>query len=124
MKLKLLDQTCQIVKLPVDAAIPQELADCAFFSVTKTRDELSLVVPETVSINSPHIEKGWKVLKVEAMLDFGLVGVISKISAILADHNIPVFVLSTYNTDYILAKESHLEKTVLALAGSGYEIEV
>jgi len=120
MELILLEQALQITKLSPGAAIPSEVWDCAFCALTKTAEELSLVLPETIPLGSPHIEHGWRALQVGAQLDFNLVGVIAGISAALAAQNIPIFVLSTYHTDYILVKEHKLDKAVTALEEAGY----
>lgn len=68
------------------------------------------------------VEKDWKVLKIDSILDFSLIGIISKISTILADAKISIFVVSTYDTDYVLIKKSNLEITVRVLEENGYEI--
>jgi len=122
MELILLEQAFQIAKLPPGAAIPPRVWDCAFCALTKTAEELSLVLPETLPIASPHIERGWRALQIGAQLDFNLVGVIAGISAALAVQNIPIFVLSTYNTDYILVKECDLDKAIAALKEKGYKV--
>ena len=53
---------------------------------------------------------------------FSLIGILSKIAAILADHNIPIFAVSTYNTDYLLVKKEDYEKAIQALEAAGYKI--
>jgi len=79
-----------------------------FTFISITDDELSLVcetpyVP-SASLNAEH---GWKALKICGVLDFGLIGIIAKISGVLAENDIPVFVISTYNTDYVLIKNEN-----------------
>ena len=89
----------------------------------KTPDEISLVC-ETAHAPSEHlaVEHGWKTLKVSGMLDFGMVGVIAKISNILATAGISLFVVSTYNTDYILLKAENLDHGVQLLLSQGYTV--
>ena len=92
-----------------------------FFS--KTDEEISLVcetkyVPE----DALEVEHGWKCFKISGVLDFGLVGIIAKISSVLAKNNISVFVVSTYNTDYIFVKEETYNKVTLILSENGYRI--
>ena len=93
--------------------------DYVFFA--KTDDEISLVcdmahLPENVT----DVESGWRCLKIRGQLDFGMVGVIAGISALLAEQAISIFVVSTYNTDYFLVKAENTEKTVGLLQAHGY----
>jgi len=91
--------------------------------VAKTPDEISLVCEsDCVPQETIKIENGWSVLKISGNLDFGLVGVVAKISNILADAGISIFVVSTYNTDYILMKTENLEKGLQRLMHEGYSI--
>ena len=95
-----------------------------FFFLGKTREEISLVcktqaVPEKVISR----EDGWRGFYIVGVLDFSLIGILSKISGILAEEGIGIFAVSTYNTDYILTKEENFEKALRALADAGYEIE-
>ena len=92
-----------------------------FLSVTD--DEISLVC-ETASVpeGTTDIEHGWKCLKISGILDFGLIGIIAKIATQLAAQEISVFVISTFNTDYILLKAEKYEQAVRVLSESGYSI--
>ena len=72
--------------------------------------------------NTIASEAGWRGLKISGILDFGMVGVIAKISGILAQAQISVFVVSTYNTDYIFIKTEAFDKGTAALAAHGYRI--
>jgi hypothetical protein len=67
-------------------------------------------------------ESGWRILKVLGPLDFSLIGIISSISSVLADRKISIFAVSTYDTDYILVKDSYIGEAVSALTEKGYEI--
>jgi len=94
-----------------------------FVHLSKTTDEISLVC-ETAHVPPGVIESepGWKALKVSGILDFGMIGVISKISTILAESGIDIFVISTYNTDYVLMNERDFDKGIQALMRNGYLI--
>ena len=95
-----------------------------FVFLSKTNDEISLVCESTfvppVTVAS---EAGWKALKISGTLDFGMIGVIARISNILAEDGISIFVVSTYNTDYVLVKSEKFDKCVQALAYNGYTIK-
>lgn len=94
-----------------------------FTFIAKTDDELSLVCETQYVPPSPiAVEHGWKALKICGVLDFSLIGIIAKISGILADEDIPVFVISTYNTDYILLKDENYIKATLILQKNEYQL--
>ena len=64
----------------------------------------------------------WKALYIQGVLDFSFVGILSKISAILANNAIPIFAVSTYNTDYILIKNRDYQRGLGILESAGYKI--
>lgn len=94
-----------------------------FFFIGKTDEELSLVC-KTEDTPQETIERddGWKGFRISGVLDFSLIGILSKLSGILAEHKIGIFAVSTYNTDYILVKEENFEKALNVLAEEGYTI--
>lgn len=97
--------------------------DKDFFFLSKTDEELSLVCKtEDVPSNTTDRDDGWRAFRIEGVLDFSLIGILSKISTILAENKIGIFAVSTYNTDYILVKEENLEKALTVLSESGYEV--
>ena len=88
-----------------------------------TDEELSLVCPTTlVPDNTTERSDGWKAFRIEGVLDFSLIGILSSISTCLADNAIGIFSISTFNTDYILTKESDLSKAIEVLEQAGYTI--
>ncbi len=97
--------------------------DSEIIFIGKTDEEISLVC-ETSSVPSKTIvrEDGWKAFRIEGILDFSLMGILSKITTILADNKIGIFAVSTYNTDYILVKEENFNRALDCLESSGYEI--
>ena len=86
---------------------PSKLGD--FWSITKTNDEISIIVSENlIPLGNCKTEKGWRVIKVIGPLYFSLTGIIATLSTVLAKGGISIFAFSTYNTDYILVKEKNL----------------
>ena len=73
--------------------------------------------------NTTERDDGWRAFRIVGILDFSLIGILSKISAVLADNGVGIFAISTYNTDYILTKEENFDKALKVLAEAGYEIE-
>ena len=118
MKLKILPDQLTVCKLPDTEHI--DLAD-EFCFVGKTDEEISLVCRTgRTPGNAVAREDGWRAFRVEGTLDFCMIGVLAGISSVLAENGISVFVISTYNTDYILVKEENCDRAAAALAASGY----
>lgn len=94
-----------------------------FFFIGKTDEEISLVCrTEDTPSKTAERDDGWRGFRIQGTLDFSLIGILSKISGILAEHKIGIFAVSTYNTDYILVKENNFEKALTVLASEGYTI--
>ena len=94
-----------------------------FYFVGKTDEEISLVC-KTEDTPAETIERddGWKAFRIQGVLDFSLIGILSKLSGILADNNIGIFAVSTYNTDYILVKKENFDKALKVLTSEGYKV--
>jgi len=94
-----------------------------FFFIGKTDEELSLVCrTEDTPENTMERDDGWRGFRIQGVLDFSLIGILSKLSGILAEHKIGIFAVSTYNTDYILVKEENFERALEVLASEGYTV--
>ena len=94
-----------------------------FFFVGKTDDEISLVCKtEDSPVKTTERDDGWKGFRIQGILDFSLIGILSKLSGILAENNIGIFAVSTFNTDYILVKEENFERALSVLSEEGYTI--
>ena len=120
----------ELLKLPYDFnvckinSIKQLDLTQEFVFISKTDDEISLVCEASKTpSNITACEPGWKALKIAGILDFGMIGVIAKISKILAEAKIGIFVISTYNTDYILLKAKSFDRGIQELMRNGYIIE-
>ena len=110
-----------ICRLAANTAIPDWALRGEFFSVTSTTDEVSIVcsdamVPPTV----PH-EGEWTCLKLEGPFLFSETGILSSFIQPLAEHAIPIFALSTFDTDYVLVKHAWVEKAMVALREAGHQ---
>ena len=112
-----------ICKLPATSPVPTGFLHKPFFAVTRTSDELSIVLSEKAVSPEWESEMGWRMLKVNGPLDFNIVGVVASISAPLAEAGIPIFVISTFDTDYLLVKDENLEKSVRLLEEKGHNVE-
>lgn len=118
MELKKLDHKLTVCKVKNVSDIDMSKE---FYFIGKTDEEISLVC-KTEDTPSMTIERddGWKGFRIQGVLDFSLIGILSKISGILAEHKIGIFAVSTFNTDYILVKEENFTKALNALSEEGY----
>ncbi len=122
MDLKVLEDKYKVIKLKPNENIPIEvLSKEEIYSITKTDEELSIVVKNDVNIKSDIIEDDWRIIKIVGTLDFSLIGILSKISTILANAKISIFALSTYNTDYILVKGDKIKQAIKVLEENNYK---
>ena len=94
-----------------------------FFFVGRTDEEISLVC-KTEDIPEKTVERddGWRGFRIRGVLDFSLIGILSKLSGILAENNIGIFAVSTYNTDYIFLKKENFDRAMDVLKDAGYTI--
>lgn len=118
MNLKKLPFELSVCKLQPNTDINLDLDFCF---LAKTDDEFSLVC-KTEEVPSGVIcsDDGWRGFYFDETLDFSLIGILSKISTILAENKIGIFAVSTFNTDYILVKSENFDKAVAVLEVSGY----
>ena len=102
-------------------AIP-DWAHGEFVSLTRTADELSIVCPDRNVPDDVQRESGWRCLRVNGKLDFSLVGVIAKVTSVLAAADVSTFVISTFDTDYLLVREVNLDGATAALVQAGHSV--
>lgn len=121
MKLNILKDDFTVCKM-TDYTKVDLSADFCFTG--KTDSESSLVCPTSaVPDNTTIREDGWRSFRIVGTLDFSLVGILSRISGILAEENIGIFAVSTFDTDYVFVKAENFARAVEALRTSGYEFE-
>ena len=122
LKLKILNEEFAIHRFPPKSEIPSNIYASNFFSISKTDDEVSIVCDSSIDIKSEKSEVGWSCFKVLGPLDFSLTGILAKISSCLAESNISIFVISTYDTDYILVSTEKMQQAISSLIDCGYLI--
>ncbi|QJW47925.1 ACT domain-containing protein [bacterium BFN5] len=122
LTLEVLFNQIGVCKLDAQSTVPTWACQGEFFSITKTTEELSIVCSEENIPKAVLCERGWRAFKVQGTLDFGLVGILARITAALANAGLGIFAISTYNTDYILVKAKDLELAIIALRNDGHEI--
>lgn len=120
MKLKKLEPDFSVCKVADFSGVNLQ-SDYCF--IGKTEEENSLVcVTQQVPENCIARNDGWKAFRVQGTLDFSLIGILARITALLAENAISIFALSTYDTDYILTKAQDFPQTISLLTEAGYEV--
>lgn len=120
MTLTFLPHDFSVCKVP---SLDPDLLRDPFCFVGKTDEELSLVcLTRSAPGNAAERDDGWKAFRIDGILDFSLIGILSRISGVLADARVGIFAVSTYNTDYVLIKRENETRAKQALRDAGYEV--
>jgi hypothetical protein len=117
------DTLFAVVRLDPQSPIPDWVPETGFVSMTRTREELSVVCAERCVPLDLTAERGFRMLVVEGPLDFSLTGVLASITGALAEACISLFAISTYDTDYLLVRNDRVEDALAALESAGWEVE-
>lgn len=118
LTLEVLPGTFAICRLDAQAEVP-DWATGEVVSVTRTPDEVSVVCSDDTVPENIQCEGGWRCLRVAGPLAFSMIGVIASLTGTLAEANISVFVVSTFDTDYLLVKEADFDAAVASLGNAG-----
>lgn len=120
MELKMLDDEFTVCKV---ASVADLDMGRDFFFIAKTNEEVSLVcLTADAPARTVRRDDGWKGFRIQGTLDFSLIGVLSKLSGVLAENGIGIFAVSTYNTDYILVKAENFDRAAEVLSAHGYGV--
>ena len=122
LELDIMPLELAVCRMGPDAVLPLSILAAEFVSLTRTRDELSLVLPAELAPGGAETEPGWAALYVKGPLEFSLTGILASLAAPLAEAGVGIFALSTYDTDYLLVKKESLEDAVAALEGAGHRV--
>ncbi|MFO7634387.1 MAG: ACT domain-containing protein [Caldilinea sp.] len=123
LTLRVLSDRLAICRLPAGATLPGWALAGEFCSISWTREETSLVCAEHVAPAGVQANTGWRALMVVGPLDFSLTGILAMIAQPLANAQISIFALSTFDTDYVLVKELSLPTAIQVLIESGLRVE-
>jgi len=122
LSLSLLPERLAVCRLGPNEAIPQWVFPTSFWSITRTDEELSVILPEELVPSRWKAEKGWRCLKVLGPLDFSITGIIASLSARLAEAGVPILAISTYDTDYLLVRSGDVDRAKEILIEHGHRI--
>jgi hypothetical protein len=121
VELRTLDETFAVARLAADAAVPPWVGGNDLLAVVRTRYELSIVCrDEAVPADITEVQRGFIAFVVTGTLDFALIGIIADLAKPLADAGIPIFGISTYDTDHILIRSERFEAAQAALVAAGH----
>ena len=122
MKYRVHPEKVAVCQLPPGSRLPEWALESAFFCVTQTAEELSIVCEERLVPVGVRVERDWVALKLEGPFPFAMTGVLTSFLQPLAEAGIPIFVVSTFDTDYVLMKRDKLEPAMKALDAAGHEM--
>ena len=110
-----------VCQLPADAPVPEWAQAGEFFCLVGSHEELSIVCEERLVPEGVRVERGWIALQLEGPFPFALTGVLASFLKPLAEAEIPIFAISTFDTDYVLVKRADVERTRKTLAAAGHQ---
>jgi hypothetical protein len=116
------EETLAVARLDPGDEWPGWALSSRFVVLARTEGELSVVCPEESVPRDVRAERGWRAFQVDGPLDFTLTGVLAGLLAPLATAGIAVFVVSTFDTDFVLVREGRLKAAIDALRAAGYEV--
>jgi hypothetical protein len=122
LKFRVLPADYAVVRLAADAAIPGWAIEGDFTSITRTLEELSIVCPTINLPSNVESQYRWIRLKIEGPFPFSLTGVLVSFIQPLSDNAIPIFAISTFDTDYVLIQEDFQTRAVDVLTRAGHEL--
>ena len=122
MKFTMLRGPFAICKLARDATIPPWASLGVFCSITRTPNELSVICDEANVPRDATAERAFHVIQLEGPFDFQAIGILQSVLAPLAQSGVPVFAVSTYDTDWILIPAKHWETALSVLLAAGHHL--
>jgi hypothetical protein len=114
--------TYAVCRLAANEAIPESLTTARFAAIARTADELSIVCPDELAPAGASVERGWRCLRVAGPLPFSATGIMASLVAPLAEAAIPIFAISTFDTDYLLVKEGDWSRALQVLVAAGHAL--
>ena len=122
LKFRRMPRRFAICRLPPDASVPDWADKGLFTSITRTAEELSIVclIDQVPQPYRPEIP--WVCLKLEGPFPFSEVGILASVVGPLAESKVPVFAVSTYDTDYVFVQENYVEKAISVLLDAGHQL--
>jgi len=122
LKFRWLPEPYAIVRLAPEASVPDWASKGAFTSISRTPEELSIVCPADNLPQDVVSEHRWTCLKLEGPFPFSETGILLSFIEPLSNHGVPIFAISTYDTDYVLIQQEFAEMAISELQQAGHEL--
>jgi hypothetical protein len=122
LALTLLPGRFAVCRLPPDAPLPAGWDGGPFACAARTAEELSIVCDEAAAPEGARIERGWRALRLEGPFPFEATGILASVARPLADADVGIFAVSTFDTDYVMVKEPQLDLAIRSLGAAGHEL--
>jgi len=122
LTLRVLEGLFTVHRFAADRQVPAAVYASKFYNISRTSEELSIVCDDAIKLDSAKAETGWSCIKVVGPLDFGLTGILAAVATPLAEAEVSIFAISTFDTDYILVKRKKLPlaRRILEAAGHSF----
>jgi len=124
LPLTVLDGDFSIHQLASRDRVPPQALAADFSCLLALNEQVTLICPGQIPVKALQTSRRWRVLKVDALLDHSLVGILAGISRILADADVSIFALSSWETDFVLVQSGSLDRACRALEAAGHEVNV
>jgi hypothetical protein len=122
LKLSLLPDVLAVCRLELGQEIPAWATAGDFSSVSRIREELSVICASRSVPDNVRASRGWRAIKIEGPLDLDLVGILVSVAVPLAHAGIGILPVGTFDTDYILVRDRQLGEALKALRATGFNI--
>lgn len=123
LRLEFLPGLYAIHRLPPDTPLPPLPGPPAFTTVSRSAEELSVLCPSEMQLDSQQSMGGFVCLRVSGTLDFSLIGILADLTQCLAQASVSVFAVSTFDTDYLLVQADQREAAIQALQDAGHTLD-
>lgn len=124
LPLELLPGPLAICRLPAEAPIPDWIAGASFLTISRTPEELSITIDQARVPAGVRSERDYRAVRVAGTLPPDLIGILVSIGAPLAAAGLPIFAISTFDTDYVLIRSPDLDTALAALRGAGHQVRL
>ncbi|HEY0789434.1 MAG TPA: ACT domain-containing protein [Chthoniobacterales bacterium] len=123
LTISVLPEHLSICRLEADAPVPAWVEGGTFVSVTRTREELTVICPQEYVPAEAKVSRNWRALKLEGSFDLDLVGLLVSVAGPLAQAGIGILPVGTYETDYVLVRQDQLDAAIRALRFIGCQVQ-
>ena len=122
LRLVVLPERLAVCRLGAKDPIPEWAVGESFLSISRTREELCIICEDAFVPEGTRASRGWRGFKIEGPLDLDLVGILVSVAVPLAQSNVGILPIATYETDYVLVRDRQLVDAIKALRFAGFDV--